>query len=161
MKALLAKKKLTSVAYTLFTLDQLTKVKVSPPSAETDREGANKRNKSKDLAFDNSQLPKDFSQHISPHKDFDFENSKKRDENTNYLNNGVRNFEIQIENMDHKGDFFQREKVPTEVFFVEKRYCTVCNIEQPFRSKHCKDCDRCVAKYDHHCPWLGNLYFYD
>lgn len=42
-----------------------------------------------------------------------------------------------------------------ESFYVEKRYCTICNIEQPIRSKHCKDCKRCVAMYDHHCPWMG------
>ena len=39
---------------------------------------------------------------------------------------------------------------------VELRFCTVCNIEQPLRSKHCRVCHKCVATYDHHCPWLGN-----
>lgn len=39
---------------------------------------------------------------------------------------------------------------------VELRYCTACNIEQPLRSKHCRNCGRCVSTYDHHCPWLGN-----
>ena len=42
-----------------------------------------------------------------------------------------------------------------ELLFVERRYCTACNLEQPFRAKHCKDCNKCVAQYDHHCPWLG------
>jgi len=42
-----------------------------------------------------------------------------------------------------------------ELLYVERRYCTVCNLEQPFRSKHCKECNKCVAQYDHHCPWLG------
>ena len=44
-----------------------------------------------------------------------------------------------------------------EVFFVERRYCIICNIEQPIRSKHCRNCDKCVARYDHHCPWIGKL----
>ena len=35
------------------------------------------------------------------------------------------------------------------------RYCTVCNIDQPLRSKHCSVCHRCVARFDHHCPWLS------
>ena len=42
-----------------------------------------------------------------------------------------------------------------ELLYVERRYCTRCNVEQPLRSKHCKDCGKCVAQYDHHCPWLG------
>jgi len=45
-----------------------------------------------------------------------------------------------------------------EVFFVERRYCIICNIEQPIRSKHCRTCNKCVARYDHHCPWIGRLY---
>ncbi|KAF5753089.1 protein S-acyltransferase 10 [Tripterygium wilfordii] len=33
--------------------------------------------------------------------------------------------------------------------------CSYCNVEQPPRSKHCHDCDRCVLQFDHHCVWLG------
>ena len=41
--------------------------------------------------------------------------------------------------------------------FIEKRYCTICYIDQPLRAKHCKICKKCVAMYDHHCPWMGNF----
>lgn len=43
-----------------------------------------------------------------------------------------------------------------DVIVVEPRRCPVCQLEQPLRCKHCKDCARCVALHDHHCPWLGN-----
>ena len=38
---------------------------------------------------------------------------------------------------------------------VERRQCSVCRLEQPLRTKHCRDCQKCVALHDHHCPWLG------
>jgi len=35
------------------------------------------------------------------------------------------------------------------------RYCKVCCMHQPLRTKHCRDCGRCVRTHDHHCPWVG------
>jgi len=38
--------------------------------------------------------------------------------------------------------------------FDKVRYCTRCKSFKPPRAHHCKDCERCTLRLDHHCPWV-------
>ncbi|XP_076442493.1 palmitoyltransferase ZDHHC6-like isoform X1 [Babylonia areolata] len=35
------------------------------------------------------------------------------------------------------------------------QYCDFCKGYKAPRSHHCRKCDRCVMKMDHHCPWIN------
>jgi ankyrin repeat protein len=54
----------------------------------------------------------------------------------------------------------QQRKVIEELFslwkFDDENFCVQCMVRKPLRSKHCRRCRRCVAKHDHHCPWINN-----
>ena len=54
---------------------------------------------------------------------------------------------------------FQRRKKSLHRFFTNpntSRHCTTCLIIKPLRAKHCKETDRCYARFDHYCPWIVN-----
>ncbi|GET89338.1 hypothetical protein, conserved [Leishmania tarentolae] len=53
----------------------------------------------------------------------------------------------QREYVDHKGYVHQAR--------LEMKWCFSCNMYRPYRGVHCRYCDHCVARRDHHCPWTG------
>ncbi|XP_017145660.2 palmitoyltransferase ZDHHC15B [Drosophila miranda] len=36
------------------------------------------------------------------------------------------------------------------------RYCGQCRLIKPDRAHHCRTCQGCILKMDHHCPWVNS-----
>ena len=34
--------------------------------------------------------------------------------------------------------------------------CPECEVIKTPRSRHCNLCNRCIDRFDHHCPWINN-----
>ncbi|CAI5975476.1 unnamed protein product [Closterium sp. NIES-65] len=45
---------------------------------------------------------------------------------------------------------------PYDGVIYTRRVCSSCKIPRPARAKHCRVCNRCISRFDHHCGWVNN-----
>jgi hypothetical protein len=54
-----------------------------------------------------------------------------------------------------KGEKTLPEQNPEKNEVGDRRACKFCKVYKPDRCHHCRICESCVLRMDHHCPWLG------
>ncbi|XP_065185511.1 uncharacterized protein LOC135816071 [Sycon ciliatum] len=52
------------------------------------------------------------------------------------------------------GHVFPSQTLPSSVTVWDD--CKVCLARRPLGAHHCRICDVCVLRRDHHCPWINN-----
>ncbi|KAI7815779.1 DHHC palmitoyltransferase-domain-containing protein [Gamsiella multidivaricata] len=80
--------------------------------------------------------------------------------------NGNDTVRIEIEQCTGQTSLQRHVEQPIATLSIAKRdgrrrWCDICKIGKPDRCHHCSECDKCVLRMDHHCPWVGNCIGYN
>ena len=72
----------------------------------------------------------------------------------------IRKFVLINDINKEKNKIDRNERIISRIFhlghIISYKYCNTCGIIRPNRSTHCRECNNCVERLDHHCPWIGN-----
>jgi len=69
-------------------------------------------------------------------------------------------FFLQIGSMLRNPGYLKKPKDVTFMKILEEfdpvLLCPDCEVIRTDKSRHCSVCNRCVERFDHHCPWINN-----
>lgn len=66
-----------------------------------------------------------------------------------------------LKNEGEDTPLFMQTRKPVKQSIERKKFggvrmCQRCLRTKPDRCHHCSQCNKCILKMDHHCPWVAN-----